>query len=89
MKLSNKNDLLIKTVAEGRKKRSICQETKAPSESTDCCSLLPGIILKPQYLISYPCMHPHLQGCINHTTLATEPAYPAHHKQLSPHPLLR
>lgn len=73
------------------KKNSISKETKARLSPLDagCCSFLTGIIIKPQSLISDPRMHPHLQGCINHTTLTTEPAYPAHHKQLSPHPLLR
>lgn len=54
----------------------------------DCCSFPVGI------RENHNALSP-IQACINisetvsQTALATEPAYPAHHKQLSPHPLLR
>lgn len=39
--------------------------------------------------ISLAHVQQHLQGCINHSALVTEPAYPAFHEQLPPHPSLR
>lgn len=76
-------------VRSGGQEQSVYEAAKAASDTTECRLFSHRHWSKLHHSISHTRMQQHLQGCINHTTLVTEPAYPAHHEQLPPHPLLR